>query len=128
MRLTGHPVDAHVGAKLRLFRIQRRMSQGDLAKRIGLTFQQVQKYESGANRVSASKLFDFAGILGVSVQSFFDGLELTGTTPHSETLKKHSAIDFEILRLVGQIEDGPVKSRIRGVVEAFVPEQKPTKL
>jgi transcriptional regulator with XRE-family HTH domain len=122
MRSGGHPVDAHVGAALRLFRIQRRMSQSDLARRVGITFQQVQKYERGANRISASKLFDFAGILGVPVQSFFEGLEADGGTRDGEMLKKHSAIDFEILRLVGQIEDGPIKARIRSVVEAFVPE------
>ncbi len=69
-----HPVDDHVGAKLRQLRKSAGMSQSVLAGRLGLTFQQVQKYERGTNRVSASKLYETAAILGVPVADFFDGL------------------------------------------------------
>ena len=75
---TPDPVDVHVG---RLIRARRRaigISQHDLATALGLTFQQVQKYERGANRVSASKLFAIAQALGVPVGSFFADLEGTG--------------------------------------------------
>lgn len=70
------PVDMHVGARLRMQRHLLGMSQETLGKASGLTFQQIQKYERGLNRISASKLFLMAQILGVSVLYFFEGLEL----------------------------------------------------
>jgi len=66
------PLDAMVGAKIRMFRINRGMSQTALAERIGVTFQQVQKYERGANRVGASRLAQIASVLDVSVGEFFE--------------------------------------------------------
>ena len=65
------PLDAMVGAKIRMFRINRGMSQTALAERIGVTFQQVQKYEKGANRVGASRLSQIASVLGISVGELF---------------------------------------------------------
>ena len=67
-------IDAHVGGRIRAFRRRRGLTQERLAERLGLTFQQVQKYERGTNRVSASKLFEIATILGVGVSGFFAGL------------------------------------------------------
>ena len=69
------PVDAHVGARIRLRRKLLGLSQQDLAHRLGLTFQQVQKYERGVNRVSASKLYQTAQVLQASVTHFFEGLD-----------------------------------------------------
>ena len=66
------PLDAMVGAKIRMFRINRGMSQTVLAERIGVTFQQVQKYEKGANRVGASRLSQIASVLGISVGELFE--------------------------------------------------------
>ena len=68
------PIDVHVGARLRERRVHRDMSQTALGERLGLTFQQVQKYERGANRLSASKLWRAAEALEVPVGFFFDGL------------------------------------------------------
>lgn len=67
-------VDIHVGNRLRLRRRQLGMSQERLAYGLGLTFQQIQKYERGANRISASKLYEAARCLKVPVSHFFDGL------------------------------------------------------
>jgi len=67
-----HPIDALVGHRLQTLRIERGLSQTNLASCVGLTFQQVQKYEKGANRISASKLFQFATALGVSVVRVFE--------------------------------------------------------
>ena len=71
-----NPVDVHVGGRVRLRRMLMGMSQEKLGESLGLTFQQVQKYEKGANRIGASRLFELARILGVTVQYFFE--ELTG--------------------------------------------------
>ena len=69
-----NPVDLHVGARIRLRRRMQGVSQEKLADALGLTFQQVQKYERGANRVSASKLYEIAAALRAPVAYFFDGL------------------------------------------------------
>ena len=66
------PVDVHVGKRLRLRREMVGVTQEQLAKAIGVTFQQVQKYERGSNRVSASRLYDIARVLGVQIGFFFD--------------------------------------------------------
>lgn len=69
-----HPVDRHVGRKVCEKRIALGYNQSDLGRALGLTFQQIQKYEKGANRVSASKLWDIARFFGVDVSYFFEGL------------------------------------------------------
>ncbi len=66
------PVDIHVGNRVRLRRILLGISQEKLGDEIGLTFQQIQKYERGANRIGSSKIFELAGILNVPVSFFFD--------------------------------------------------------
>lgn len=76
-----HPVDTHVGSRLRQRRALLGMSQTDLGKAVGLTFQQVQKYERGFNRISSSRLFEFSKVLDVPVAHFFDGMDASvGTT------------------------------------------------
>ncbi|MFP4043982.1 MAG: helix-turn-helix domain-containing protein [Rhodosalinus sp.] len=69
-----HPVDVHVGKKIRQRRWLAGMTQQQLAERVGIKFQQIQKYETGANRVSASRLWDIADALQVHVSFFFEGL------------------------------------------------------
>lgn len=71
-RTSNHPVDKHVGSRIRARRKACGMSQSELGAAVNLTFQQVQKYESGANRVSASVLYDIAGVLGKRIGYFFD--------------------------------------------------------
>lgn len=71
------PVDVHVGKRVRLRRKSIGVSQEQVADALGLTFQQIQKYENGANRVSASKLHGIGKFLGVPVAFFFEGLEET---------------------------------------------------
>jgi transcriptional regulator with XRE-family HTH domain len=70
-----HPVDLHVGAAVRLRRKTLGLSQEGLATSIDLTFQQVQKYERGSNRISASKLYEISRFLKVPIQVFFRGLD-----------------------------------------------------
>lgn len=72
-------VDIHVGERIRQRRILLGMSQTNLGQAVGLTFQQVQKYERGSNRVSSSRLYEFAKVLNVSVAYFFAGISRRGS-------------------------------------------------
>lgn len=71
---TPNPVDVHVGGRVRLRRTLLGLSQEKLGEAVGLTFQQIQKYERGANRIGASRLFEFSRILEVPVSFFFDDM------------------------------------------------------
>ena len=70
-----HPVDLHVGKRIRHRRWIVGITQQQLAEKVGIKFQQIQKYESGANRVSASRLWDISETLAVSIDFFFEGIE-----------------------------------------------------
>lgn len=74
MKKTADPIDRHVGARIRLRRLDLGVSQEQLGSRLGLTFQQVQKYERGLSRVGAGRLYRIARVLGVPVGWFFEGL------------------------------------------------------
>ncbi len=76
-----HPVDVHVGARIRHRRWMTGMTQQKLAEHVGIKFQQIQKYETGVNRVSASRLWDIASALDVPVSFFFEGLDGAKETP-----------------------------------------------
>ena len=79
--MTRHPtdIDELVGRNVRLLRLNRGMTQTEVAKALSVTFQQIQKYEKGQNRISAGRLFAIASVFGVPVSAFFDGAEpLTG--------------------------------------------------
>ena len=73
--LEARDVDTHVGAQVRRRRMLARLTQQDVAKVLGVSFQQVQKYENGANRISAGRLFILARILGTGLIEFYDGLD-----------------------------------------------------
>ncbi|MDP1699502.1 MAG: helix-turn-helix transcriptional regulator [Aestuariivirga sp.] len=86
-------IDVHVGSRIRMRRQLISMSQEKLGELLGITFQQVQKYEKGSNRISASRLFYAAKILGVPVQAFFEDLPGTeGDAGFSETNEENSVM------------------------------------
>ena len=70
-----HPVDVHVGKRIRHRRWMNGTTQQQLAEAVGIKFQQIQKYETGMNRVSASRLWDIANVLSVDISFFFEGIE-----------------------------------------------------
>lgn len=70
-----HPIDVHVGKRIRHRRWMNGTTQQQLAEQVGVKFQQIQKYETGMNRVSASRLWDIANVLGVPVSFFFEGMD-----------------------------------------------------
>jgi len=78
-----HPVDVHVGKRVRHRRWMVGMTQQQLAEKVGIKFQQIQKYETGMNRVSASRLWDIAEALSVPVAYFFDGVTGTEDLAHA---------------------------------------------
>ena len=126
-----NPVDLHVGARIRLRRRMQGVSQEKLADALRLTFQQVQKYERGANRVSASKLYEIASALHAPVSYFFDGLAdpagdaEAGSRPSEETTVHAflmTAEGLELAKLFPQVARGPVRRRILDLLRAMVGE------
>jgi transcriptional regulator with XRE-family HTH domain len=118
-----HPMDSHVGRRLQLRRKALNMSQKSLAERIGVTFQQVQKYERAANRVSAGKLHDIARILGVPIYYFFSGFPgLGGLAEEGSSFDHGSETDAqaqELLRYFRTIENEAVRKRILELVKTL---------
>ena len=78
-----HPIDVHVGKRIRHRRWMQGCTQQQLAEAVGIKFQQIQKYETGMNRVSASRLWDISNVLGVPVSFFFEGYD---AQPAAETV------------------------------------------
>jgi transcriptional regulator with XRE-family HTH domain len=95
-------IDVHVGHRVRLRRLTLNLTQGQLGDRLGVTFQQVQKYERGVNRIGASRLFDLGSVLGVEVSFFYEGLaepEPVGAT----ALGLMTSERFQLNRLVARL-------------------------
>lgn len=82
MSLTSNPIDIHVGQRLRNLRLHRRLTQEELGSLVGVSYQQIQKYEAGTNRISASRLYLLGSHLGVGPQYFFDELALEDPAIH----------------------------------------------
>lgn len=106
-----HPVDVHVGQRVRQRRWMIGMTQQQLANKVGIKFQQIQKYETGANRVSASRLWDIADALDVQVAFFFEGLEQS-VGPEA-TIAGDMLMDKEALELVRAYYSMPESHRRR---------------
>ena len=108
-----HPVDVHVGKRVRHRRWLIGMTQQQLAERVGIKFQQIQKYETGANRISASRLWDIADALDVSVAFFFEGLEDTHVAEQDAVAPADLLGDKEALDLVRSYYAIPENQRKR---------------
>ncbi|WP_029012306.1 helix-turn-helix domain-containing protein [Niveispirillum irakense] len=123
-----NPIDVHVGSRVRLRRTLLGMSQEKLGEAIGLTFQQVQKYERGANRIGASRLFDLSRVLDVPVSFFFDDMQSQdgqaadpAPTPMPEAGEPDPMAKRETLELVRayyRITDPSVRKRIFELTKA----------
>ena len=117
-----HPVDAHVGRAVRSWRKLRGMNQQGLAARIGVTFQQVQKYERGANRISASSLHAIAAALEVPVGALFDGLPASAgdgagaASPATRMLDAPGGVALATAWL--DLPPGPLRHRLTALVAA----------
>jgi transcriptional regulator with XRE-family HTH domain len=121
------PLDAMVGANIRMFRINRGMSQTVLAERIGVTFQQVQKYEKGANRVGASRLSQIASVLGISVGELFESSAdgSSGLTSPVHLLAEPGAL--RVLKAYVRTTDPRVRLSIAKLVESIADREMEAK-
>ncbi|MFY0645399.1 helix-turn-helix domain-containing protein [Sulfitobacter geojensis] len=110
-----HKVDVHVGQKIRQRRWLTGMTQQRLAELVGIKFQQIQKYETGANRVSASRLWDIADALEVNVSFFFDGIKTQEeeAQAHAETVPADLLGDKEAMDLIRSYYSIPEDQRRR---------------
>ncbi len=106
-----HPVDVHVGKKIKQVRRMRRLSQTDVANQLNLSFQQIQKYEIGSNRVSASRLYELAKVLSVPISYFFDGLD-------SVDSENDDVVGKKVLNAISNVQDEQIMSRIVALVES----------
>lgn len=132
MAANPHPVDIYVGSRVRLRRTLLGLSQQKLGQELGLTFQQIQKYERGANRIGSSRIFQISQILDVPVSFFFDGAENAsaekargfseseGAVFESEQLAKRETL--ELVRAYYRIEHDAVRKKIFELVKAVSPK------
>jgi transcriptional regulator with XRE-family HTH domain len=112
-------IDAHVGERIRLRRTELGLTQEQLAAALEVSYQQIQKYETGANRVSAGRILEIARKLGVDVGYFFEGLsDDDPALPLEHGGRQRSAI--ELVRKFGQIKDSEVRAAIAGLVKTIV--------
>ena len=121
-----NPIDRHVGLRIRLRRKELGISQEKLAESIGLTFQQVQKYERAANRVSASKLWEVARALNTNIAYFYEGLALDGAV-HADLgpgLEEFllTTDGMELARYFPQIQKPRVRRQILELVRTMASE------
>jgi len=134
-----NPLDLHVGSRVRLQRMLLGMSQEKLGEQLGLTFQQIQKYEKGINRIGASRLYELAKVLGVSVEFFYE--DAPGTTPTNKSQNSSSGlaerqadryvVDFlssregiELNKAFVKITDPKVRRAIVDLVRSLAGEEK----
>ncbi len=106
-----HPVDVHVGQRVRQRRWMVGMTQQQLGDKVGIKFQQIQKYETGTNRISASRMWDIAAVMEVPVSFFFEGLD--GQAPDTGEARGDILTDKEALDLVRTYYGIPENQRRR---------------
>ena len=129
MKKNPNPIDIHVGSRVRMRRMMVGMSQEKLGEALGLTFQQIQKYEKGANRIGASRLHQIASALGVQIEFFYEGApvpEGEAPTGFAEDPNPPYMTDFlstadglQLMRAFVRVRDSRVRKRIVDLVEAL---------
>jgi transcriptional regulator with XRE-family HTH domain len=129
-----NPIDVHVGNRVRLQRMLIGISQEKLGERLGLTFQQVQKYEKGINRIGASRLFELSRVLGVPVQFFYEDAPVVGaqqspTPGFAERPSDSHVFEFlssreglELNRAFSRITDPKVRKSVLDLVRSLADE------
>lgn len=135
MKKAPSPVDRHVGSRVRMRRITVGLSQEKLGEALGVTFQQIQKYEKGANRISASRMQNIAQVLGVPVSFFFDGSPRDESIGMAAGFTDNAQADYTadvfatpegvaLARAFASIEDPKVRRRVVDLVTTLVEGQR----
>jgi transcriptional regulator with XRE-family HTH domain len=134
MKKSPNPVDKHVGSRMRTRRLLAGMSQEKLGEALGITFQQIQKYEKGTNRISASRLQQVSRVLGVPVEYFYEGgPQLEGPQPDfadggasdyvSDFLLTNEGV--QLMRAFLRIKDAAVRRRVIDLIDALGEKTNP---
>lgn len=129
-RRAPHPIDVHVGNRMRMRRMMLNMSQDKLGEGVNLTFQQIQKYEKGVNRIGASRLFQISRLLSVPVQFFFEGIESEGADGFAEEAPADFAGDdfmallstpegVQLCRSFAQISDPKIRRKVLDLIKTL---------
>lgn len=120
------PVDMLVGRNIKLHRLAKSMSQEELAHKLGLTFQQLQKYERGINRVGGGRLFRISTILGIEISAFFEGAERPERGPPTDAFSPLSLIadpqPFRLVQAFSRINDPEMRRTLVNLVEKIADE------
>ena len=128
-----HPIDVHVGARVKLRRMILGMSQETLGRSLGLTFQQIQKYEKGVNRIGASRIFELSNLLDVPIQYFYNDYgDTIGETQDVETSVDgdifmnlvNSPEGVQLCRSFSEINDPQVKKRVLDLVKSIAETER----
>lgn len=108
-----NPIDIHVGSRLRMYRMLRGLSQGKLGEALGLTFQQIQKYEKGLNRVGASRLWDICQVLDIPVAFLYEGIsnETKNLSPRNLPIISPEKLPLKAAQAMEKLEEDPLTRR-----------------
>lgn len=137
MKKTPDPIDRHVGSRVRMQRVLKKMSQEKLGEALGITFQQVQKYEKGTNRIGASRLQQISKTLNVPPSFFFEGAPTSGAPSQAGGFAEDSSsqyvVDFlstaeglHLNRAFARIRDPKVRKRVIDLVTTLAEQSEPT--
>jgi transcriptional regulator with XRE-family HTH domain len=121
-RPDGLSVDRHVGERIRHRRAEMGLTQEDLGRALGISYQQIQKYETGANRISAGRLFEVGRALTVDVAYFFDGYDgarPASTLPHGG----HNRAAIELVRNFSELKDETLRNAVTTLLRALRDQQ-----
>lgn len=127
---TPNPIDVHVGERVRMYRIKANLSQDFLGKQLGITFQQIQKYEKGSNRIGASRLQQISEILGVPVASLFENLP--GQKAHAADNLMNEFVEFlgtslgqRLAQSFMRIPDKNIRNHLARLIESIAENISP---
>jgi transcriptional regulator with XRE-family HTH domain len=112
-------MDKVVGESIRAARLAKGLSQSDLAERLGITFQQVQKYEKGVNRVGAGRLFQIASIFGMPISSFFDEAAEAGPAKNSRRVSRDDPLSIRLVEAFSKLPDTRSRLALLTVAESM---------
>jgi len=111
--------DREIGARVKTLRLFRRVTQSALAKRLGVSFQQVQKYELGANRISAGRLFQIAQVLNVEIGFFFEDIEIDVSLKAEPSPSQLTRGDIKFANAMADIKDARLRECIWDLIETL---------